>query len=54
MVEYIIGSPYVDDLPATPWKLDEDGMLAIPSEPGLGLVLNEDAVARYTDGAGLL
>jgi L-alanine-DL-glutamate epimerase-like enolase superfamily enzyme len=51
LVEYIAGSPYVDDLAAGGWSLDEDGMLAIPEAPGLGLALDPDAVDKYTHGA---
>jgi L-alanine-DL-glutamate epimerase-like enolase superfamily enzyme len=50
LVEYITGSPYVDDLAAGGWSLDEDGMLAIPETPGLGLTLDADTVERYTHG----
>lgn len=46
-VEYLTGSPYIDKLVATPWKLDADGMLAIPDAPGLGLTLDMDAVRFY-------
>lgn len=49
LVEYIDGSPYVDEIVAAPWRLDADGMLAIPDAPGLGIRLNLDAVARYGD-----
>ena len=48
-VEYIEGSPYVDALVAEPWRLDADGMLAIPDRPGLGITLDRDAIARYGD-----
>lgn len=51
LVEYLAGSPFIDDLVAAPWRLDADGMLPIPSAPGLGLALNPDAVARLTGGA---
>ncbi|WP_211310566.1 mandelate racemase/muconate lactonizing enzyme family protein [Thermasporomyces composti] len=54
LVEYKTGSPYIDELVAEPWRLDDDGMLAIPSAPGLGLRLDHDAVARYTGGADLM
>ncbi len=54
LVEYLDGSPFIDEIVATPWKLDADGMLAIPTTPGLGLKLNPDAVAKYTGGVGLL
>jgi len=49
LVEYIDGSPYVDEIVAQPWRLDDDGMLAIPDSPGLGIQLDPDAVARYGD-----
>ena len=44
----LYGSPYIDELPQQAWKLDADGMLAIPSAPGLGLALNMDAVKKYS------
>lgn len=47
-VEYLTGSPYIDELVARPWQLDEDGLLAIPDAPGLGIQLNPDAVERYS------
>ncbi len=49
LVEYLIGSPYVDDLAAVPWRLDADGMLAIPEGPGIGIELNPEAVRKYSD-----
>jgi D-galactarolactone cycloisomerase len=53
-VEYITGSPYVDEIVATPWRLDADGMLAIPATPGLGIALDSDAVRRYSRGEPFL
>ncbi|MGH2559801.1 MAG: mandelate racemase/muconate lactonizing enzyme family protein, partial [Thermomicrobiales bacterium] len=53
LVEYIAGSAYLDDLVADPWRLDADGMLPIPTAPGLGIRLNPDAVAKYGSGARL-
>jgi L-alanine-DL-glutamate epimerase-like enolase superfamily enzyme len=47
LVEYIDGSPYVDAIVAEPWRLDGEGMLAIPDRPGLGIQLDNDAIARY-------
>jgi L-alanine-DL-glutamate epimerase-like enolase superfamily enzyme len=49
LVEYIDGSPYVDEIVAEPWRLDADGMLTIPDVPGLGIRLNPDAIAKYGD-----
>lgn len=48
LVEYLVGSPFVDELSSRPWSLDGDGMLAIPSLPGLGLSVDLQAVERYT------
>ncbi len=54
LVEYITGSPYIDDIVATPWRLDADGMLSIPGGPGLGIALDMEKVAHYTGGARLV
>jgi D-galactarolactone cycloisomerase len=54
LVEYIIGSPYVDEIAVGGWQLDEQGMLPIPDNSGLGLILDMDAVAKYTDKEFLL
>ena len=50
LVEYLNGSPFIDEIVATLWHLDADGMLPIPDKPGLGLQLNRDALAKYTHG----
>ncbi|MEZ5858260.1 MAG: enolase C-terminal domain-like protein [Geminicoccaceae bacterium] len=51
LVEYIGGSAYVDRIIETPFGLDADGMLAIPDEPGIGVTLDPEKVARYTPDA---
>jgi D-galactarolactone cycloisomerase len=48
MVEYLTGSPFIDELVEKKWQLDENGMLAIPNGPGLGVSLNLDAVEKHT------
>ncbi len=48
LVEYLTGSPFVDDLVERRWQLDSDGMLPIPDGPGLGISLDLDAVAKHT------
>ena len=53
LVEYLTGSPYVDDIVVDGWKLDGDGMLPIPDKPGLGLTLNKEAVSKYSHGGSL-
>jgi len=48
LVEYLTGSPFIDDLVEVRWKLDVDGMLQVPDGPGLGTSLNMDAVEKHT------
>jgi len=54
LVEYLTGSPFIDEITVGGWTLDADGMLAIPDRPGLGLTLDRDALAKYTRGERLL
>lgn len=54
LVEYIDGSPYIDEIVSEPWSLDAEGFLPIPSRPGLGVTLDSEAVAKYTGGKPLL
>jgi L-alanine-DL-glutamate epimerase-like enolase superfamily enzyme len=54
LVEYLTGSPFIDEIAAGGWTLDAEGMLSIPDKPGLGLALNPDAVKKYTRGERLL
>jgi L-alanine-DL-glutamate epimerase-like enolase superfamily enzyme len=54
LVEYLTGSPFIDAITTNGWHLDADGMLPIPTGPGLGLQLDFDAVANYTGGVRLL
>ena len=48
-VEYLTGSPYIDNIVTTPWQLDDEGMLTIPDGPGLGIELDFDAIQHYSD-----
>jgi L-alanine-DL-glutamate epimerase-like enolase superfamily enzyme len=48
MVEYLTGSPFIDEIVETAWEFDKDGMLPIPERPGLGVSLDLDAVEKYT------
>jgi D-galactarolactone cycloisomerase len=48
LVEYLTGSPFIDEIVDTKWKLDSDGMLAIPDGPGLGITLSRDGVEKFT------
>ena len=51
LVEYIGGSPYIDDITVGGLSLDGDGMIAIPDKPGLGITLDRDAVRELTRGS---
>lgn len=48
IVEYLTGSPFIDEIVEEPWKLDSAGKLSVPNGPGLGISLNLDAVEKYT------
>jgi L-alanine-DL-glutamate epimerase-like enolase superfamily enzyme len=48
LVEYLTGSPFIDEIAAGGWKLDADGMLPIPDQPGLGIGINLEALAEYS------
>jgi D-galactarolactone cycloisomerase len=50
LVEYLTGSPFIDDIVANRWQLDADGMLPIPDAPGLGVSIDRDTLAPYTRG----
>ena len=48
LVEYLTGSPFIDDLVDTPWTLDTEGLLRVPDGAGLGISLDLDAVEKHT------
>lgn len=54
LVEYLTGSPFIDDITIDGWQLDSEGMLSISTKPGLGLELDPDAVAKYSGVKNLL
>ncbi len=54
LVEYLTGSAFIDDVIVGKWELDQDGMLAIPATPGLGVELDPDAVKKFSGGVSLL
>lgn len=53
-VEYCTGSAYVDDISETPWQLDGDGLLKIPTQPGIGFSLDPEKVEKYSGVRGIL
>jgi L-alanine-DL-glutamate epimerase-like enolase superfamily enzyme len=48
LVEYLNGSPFIDEIVESPWRLDREGMLAIPDQPGLGIKFDRKALAKFT------
>jgi L-alanine-DL-glutamate epimerase-like enolase superfamily enzyme len=48
-VEYLTPSPYIEEIISTPFSLDADGLLTIPTTPGLGIEINPDGLAKYSD-----
>lgn len=54
LVEFIGGSPYVDGILKEPFKLDSEGFLAIPDQPGLGIAIDRDRIARFTPNPDIL
>ena len=46
LVEYLTGSPFIDEIAAGGWRLDADGMLPIPEKPGLGIEIDLAALAQ--------
>ena len=47
-IEYLVPTPYIDDLVTEPFTLDEDGYLPVPDAPGLGIPWNPEAIHHYT------
>lgn len=47
-VEYQTGVAYIEELISPPFSIDADGMLRVPTGPGLGIELNADAVEKYS------
>lgn len=45
-VEYLTPSQFIEDIVVTPFQLDSDGMLPIPTGPGLGIELDMQALER--------
>ena len=53
-VEFIGGSPYIDGITMEPFVVDDEGYLAIPAKPGLGIALDREKLADYTSNAAAL
>ena len=47
-LEYNVSeNPMLRDVISNPVKMDKDGMMEVPQAPGLGIVVDEDAVRKY-------
>jgi D-galactarolactone cycloisomerase len=46
-IEYLTPSPYIEDIVTEPFRMDSEGMLEIPTSPGLGIELNREAVGGF-------
>ena len=46
-VEYLTPCAYIDELTTTPFQLNDDGYLAIPQAPGLGIDIDDDRLRRF-------
>jgi D-galactarolactone cycloisomerase len=49
-VEYQTGVPYIEEILQQPFAIGADGMLEIPTGPGLGIALNREAIERFAAG----
>ena len=47
-VEYLTPAPYIEEIIQQPFQLDDEGLLPIPTTPGLGIELNHDALKRFS------
>ena len=47
-LEYnVSSSPMLREIIENPVTMDQDGMLDVPQEPGLGIIMNEEAIQKY-------
>lgn len=46
-VEYLTPAPYIEEIVTEPFCVDNDGFLAIPESPGLGIELDRDALRHF-------
>jgi L-alanine-DL-glutamate epimerase-like enolase superfamily enzyme len=46
-VEYLTPSAYIDEITTEPFRLDDQGLLAIPTRPGLGVEIDPEKLKRF-------
>jgi L-alanine-DL-glutamate epimerase-like enolase superfamily enzyme len=47
-VEYLTPCAYIEEITARPFRIDDRGFLEIPTDPGLGIDLDRDALKRFS------
>ena len=47
-VEFLTPAPYIDRIINSPFQLDDEGCLHVPSGPGLGIELNREALEEFS------
>jgi D-galactarolactone cycloisomerase len=47
-IEYLTPAPYIEQIITRPFQLDDEGYLAIPEGPGLGIELDREALKRFS------
>ena len=47
-VEFQTGVPYIEEIVLPKFQLDAEGLLRVPTGPGLGIELNPDALDKYS------
>lgn len=50
-IEFHQPSAAIDEIVAEPFEIDDDGMLAVPTAPGLGVALDWDGIEKLSRGA---
>ena len=46
-VEYLTPCAYIEELPVTPFQVDSEGYLEIPTKPGLGIEIDAEQLAKF-------
>ena len=46
-VEYLTPCAYIDEITTEPFRLDDAGLLTIPTRPGLGVEIDPDRLRRF-------
>ena len=50
-VEYLTPAPYIDEITTEPFAIDGQGLLTIPSGPGLGVEIDPEKLKRFCPDA---